>query len=76
MPLGRAQCHIGDSAQIQEGIRLGAESAQAILVMRATDGAAAANFTYTGSTEIGQWQPTGPGFKPGVLPGWGSVTPL
>ncbi len=66
----------GTSQQVQEGIRLGAESAQAILVMRATDGASTANYAYTGSTDIGQWQPTGPGFKPGALPGWGSVTPF
>lgn len=66
----------GTSEQVQEGIRLGAESACAILTMRATDGASTANYAFTGSTDIGQWQPTGPGYKPGVLPGWGSVTPF
>ena len=66
----------GSTAQVQEGIRLGAESAQAILVMRATDGAASANYVFNGSNDIGSWRPTGPAFKPGVLPGWGNVTPF
>lgn len=66
----------GSSAQVQEGIRLGTESASTILASRASDGSASANFIWNGSTEVGQWQPTGPGFKPGVLPGFGSVTPF
>lgn len=63
----------GDSSQVVEGLRLGVASAQSILAQRSNDGSATAGGTFTGSTEVGAWRPTGPANAPGLLPGWGKV---
>src|SRR5690349_7082496 len=57
------------------GILIGQAVAAQILALRATDGAAQAQFPYTapGAGSPGVWVPLGT--APAVLPGWGSVTP-
>jgi hypothetical protein len=57
------------------GVPFGQAVAAQILALRATDGAAQAQFPYAapGAGSPGVWVPLGA--APAVLPGWGSVTP-
>jgi hypothetical protein len=63
---------LGSSANVTNGLRLGSESASAMLSFRSTDGASSAAYTYTGSNDVGKWRPTDNGLN-GALPGWGNV---
>jgi len=59
------------------GLAFGAAVADEIVVMRAADGAAQAQFPYTAPNAgaPGVWIPTPPAFASALLPGWGSVQP-
>ena len=58
-----------------DGIALGQAAAQAIIALRANDGSQTPSST-KGSTAVGQWQPTAPGFANAVTPQWANVTPF
>jgi hypothetical protein len=58
-----------------DGIALGAEAAQAIIALRANDGSSA-TVVDNGSTAVGQWRPTAPGFGSAMTPQWADVTPF
>jgi PAP2 superfamily/PEP-CTERM motif len=66
---------LGSGDGITNGIRLGTESAQAMMGLRSADGASSANYSYLGSADAGKWRPTDNGLA-GALPGWGKVTPF
>ena len=77
---------IPDDAAKTMGIAVGLAAADAILRLRANDGALN-NPPYVPLTGPGYWQPTpnpnppdpvagGPGLAPALLPGWGDVTPF
>ncbi len=66
LPNGAAKSH---------GIALGQDVAANMLALRASDGSAG-NTVYNGGTEPGQWRPTPPAYKPGLVPWWGNVTPF
>lgn len=51
------------------GMRLGKQVAEAILGWRRTDGARRV-VRYTPGTRTGDWRPTPPGFRPGLMPQW------
>ena len=58
------------------GVQVGESIASQVLALRATDGAASAQFPYTApdSGNAGVWVPTPPTFAPALLPGWPRVT--
>ena len=58
------------------GIAFGQSVAANLLTLRATDGAASAQFAYTapGAGSVGVWVPLTT--APALLPGWGAVTPF
>jgi hypothetical protein len=58
-----------------DGIRIGKEVAQKLLVLRSQDGADRKP-DYKVEPKVGVWQPTLPGFSPPLLPHWGTVTPF
>jgi hypothetical protein len=63
-----------DGTAKSDGITAGVVAANAILALRADDGAAnAANPPYTPGTAPGDWQPTPPAFPPALYPNWGKV---
>jgi hypothetical protein len=65
---------IADSPAKSDGITVGVVAANAILALRADDGAAnAATPPYTPGTAPGDWQPTPPAFPPALYPSWGKV---
>jgi len=73
---------IADGQSKNDGINWGNQVATTILNMRAGDGSASANTSYTISSSMGHWQPT-PHSNPALnvnpnpeLPGWGNVTPF
>jgi hypothetical protein len=77
---------IPDSPAKTDGIAVGRAAAAALLTRRRADGATVV-VPYTPGAAPGQWQPTPnpmppdpaagePGMGPGVLPGWGNVTPF
>ncbi|MDB5309201.1 MAG: repeat-associated core domain protein [Gemmataceae bacterium] len=55
------------------GLALGQAVAEDVLHWRAGDRADARRETYTPRLEVGRWRPTPPGYRPPLLPGWGSV---
>src|SRR2546421_1264438 len=59
----------------RQGIEVGREVAQQILVWRSTDGSGA-TVTYTPGTHPGDWRPTPPAFLPALAPQWPYVTPF
>jgi hypothetical protein len=63
---------LGSGLNIDNGLRIGGESAAAMMNFRTGDGASTAAYSYTGSTEVGKWRPTDNGLQ-GALPGWGNV---
>jgi hypothetical protein len=60
----------------RDGIAIGRASAQAILLMRARDGADAADIDDTPSPGMGRWEATPPEHRRALMPGWTSVTPF
>jgi len=66
---------ISNEAAKSNGIALGRDAADNMLALRASDGSTATSI-YTGSTTPGQWRPTPPAYRPGLVPLWGHVTPF
>jgi membrane-associated phospholipid phosphatase len=62
---------------LSQSVDLGSAIAQAVLLLRSNDGYATANTGYTAPDPLEDfdWRPTGPGFKPYLLPAWGQLTP-
>jgi hypothetical protein len=58
------------------GISVGADAARALIELRANDGATPPETFLPNSNEPGVWQPTPPGFGPGVLLHWRNLTPF
>jgi hypothetical protein len=58
------------------GLRVGAAAAAAMIALRANDGSAPLEIFVPGSNDPGVWQPTPPGFGPGILLNWRNVTPF
>ena len=59
------------------GVAIGQQAAAAILARRSGDGSFPPAFPpFNGSTEIGQWRPTPPGFASMAAPWLGSVAPF
>jgi hypothetical protein len=61
----------------EPGFVFGEAVADEIVTMRATDGAAEAQYPYTppNAGAPGVWEPTPPGFAAAAAPGWGAVQP-
>ncbi len=58
-----------------DGVALGKTAAQDIIALRANDGSQTTVID-NGSSAVGQWQPTAPGFGNAVTPEWANVTPF
>ena len=73
--LAQSLAKIGDERSKADGIIVGRTMAERFLAWRAKD-----NFDVKAEdkpgTSAGAWQRTSPGFEPGVLPQFGSVTPF
>ena len=68
---------IPDGVAKEAGIEAGEAAAAAMLLLRASDGAAAAgSVPYTPGTLPGDWQPAPPANAPASQPGWGQVMPF
>jgi PAP2 superfamily protein len=68
--------HLGDSAQVRQGIRVGTDAADAVLVARDGDGADAAPPPFDPQPGPGEYQLTPPGFQAPVFTHWGAVRPF
>ena len=66
---------IPDGQGKSDGVALGVEVAQDIIALRANDGSSDTVID-NGSTAVGQWRPTAPGFANAVTPQWADVTPF
>jgi hypothetical protein len=60
---------------IERGVAWGHEVAQAILDWRSTDGFSSPPPPFLGGSDVGQWRPTPPGFAPGLMPQFATMTP-
>ncbi|MFJ2032829.1 phosphatase PAP2 family protein [Streptosporangium sp. NPDC087985] len=67
---------VPDGHAKQEGIKVGAQAAQAILALRAHDGADATPPPYTTTGKPGDYRPTPPAFHEPEFTHWGNVTPF
>ena len=68
---------VPDGPAKDAGIEVGEGAAAAMLLLRATDGAAGAGTVpYTPGSLPGDWQPSPPANAPASQPGWGQVTPF
>jgi hypothetical protein len=59
-----------------QGVAFGEAVADAVIALRANDGADRPMPVFLGSTEPGVWRPTPPDFWPGLEPLWGQVRPF
>ena len=66
---------IPDGAAKTAGIALGDSIAMAVIALRANDGYLTL-VNIDGSSALGAWRPTGPGYAVAQDPQWGSVTPF
>ncbi|MFN0129460.1 MAG: phosphatase PAP2 family protein [Verrucomicrobiales bacterium] len=66
---------VPDGPAKSNGLAWGTQVGNAMLTHRANDGSDAA-MPYTPSNDVGKWRPTAPANAPGLLPGWGNVTPF
>jgi hypothetical protein len=66
---------IPDGESKERGVAWGQYVADAILVSRSNDGFTPNPPPYLGSTDIGKWRPTAPGFAPGAVPQFATMTP-
>lgn len=73
--LADSLARLPDSTGKAAGVTLGAAAAQSIIGLRSADGSATM-VNYVPGSAPGEWQPTLPGYKPALLPGWVSVTPF
>ncbi len=67
---------IPDGHRKTEGIAVGEAAAVAMIALRANDGSFPLETFVLASNEPGVWQPTPPGFGPGILLNWRNVTPF
>lgn len=67
---------IPDGPQKTDGIAVGEAAAAAMVALRANDGSVPIETFLPASSEPGIWQPTPPGFGPGILLNWRNVTPF
>jgi len=67
---------IPDGQSKTDGIAVGEAAAAALIAARANDGSAPLQTLLPASTDPGVWQPTPPGFGPGILLNWRNVTPF
>ncbi|WP_051864374.1 phosphatase PAP2 family protein [Streptosporangium roseum] len=67
---------IPDGRAKQEGIKVGAQAARAIIALRAHDGADATPPPYTTTGKPGDYRSTPPAFKAPEFTQWGKVTPF
>lgn len=74
----RAQslARIRDGQRKYDGIAVGEAAAAAMIALRADDGSALPETFVPATTDPGVWQPTPPGFGPGILLHWRNVTPF
>jgi membrane-associated phospholipid phosphatase len=73
--LAEALATVADGPAETLGIELGRQVGDAILALRANDGASD-RMPYTPGTEPGDWNRTFPDFLPPLLPQWPNVTPF
>ena len=66
---------IPDGQEKDAGIAVGEAAADAMLALRAADGASAV-VPYTPTVRPGYWRPTPPEFRPAAFVQWGQVTPF
>jgi membrane-associated phospholipid phosphatase len=59
-----------------DGVQVGAQAANALLTIRATDGAASPPPPYQSTGAAGDYRPTPPGFAAPVFTHWGAVRPF
>ena len=59
-----------------QGVAFGQAVADAVIALRANDGADQPMPIFLGSIEPGIWRPTPPDFQPGLEPLWGQVRPF
>lgn len=67
---------IPDGQPKTDGIAVGEAAAAAMIALRANDGSAPPETFLPASNEPGIWQPTPPGFGPGILLHWRNVAPF
>ncbi|MEV7005189.1 phosphatase PAP2 family protein [Streptosporangium sp. NPDC051022] len=67
---------IPDGRAKQEGVKVGAQAARAIITLRAHDGADATPPPYVTTGKPGDYRPTPPAFKAPEFTQWGKVTPF
>jgi hypothetical protein len=67
---------IPDGSAKHDGLTVGAAAAAAMIALRANDGSAPLEVFVPASNDPGVWQPTPPGFGPGILFNWRNVTPF
>ncbi len=73
--LATAAAAVADGAGKTNALALGLEVGQAVLAIRAGDGSD--NYVeFTGSTELGQWRPTGPMYDVAQDPQWAYLVPF
>jgi hypothetical protein len=66
--------HIPNGAGKDKGVAVGNASASAMIALRANDGSSPPEIFLPSSTDPGVWQPTPPGFGPGILRQWPNVS--
>src|SRR5262249_474123 len=69
----RHPCRDGDTKD--DAVALGQLVAEKMLAWRENDGSGR-TVRYTPGTAPGEWQPTPPDYKPGLLPQWGRLVPF
>ena len=67
---------VPDGKGESEGVAFGVAVADAIIALRANDGADRPMPEFLGGTAPGEWRPTPPDFLPGLEPLWGQVRPF
>lgn len=67
---------IVDGQSKTDGISVGEAAAAAMIALRTNDGSAPLETFLPASSDPGVWQPTPPGFGPGILLNWRNVTPF
>ena len=67
---------VPDGKGESEGVAFGVAVADAIIALRANDGADRPMPEFLGGTAPGEWRPTPPDFLPGLEPLWGQVQPF
>ncbi len=66
---------IPDGPVKTNGLQLGQTIGSSMLGLRSDDGWDDI-YDYQGSTDVGMWRPTPPGYESGLAPNWGKMTPF